>query len=210
MRRLRLVWFCFAVACSTAGGSSGGGGHRDGGSKQDGGASLPDLASLDGALPIPKTGAAYNGVELDPGLDVSGDCTDAVLEPNNVIANATHISSSVAVNAGGRWIEQQAICPKGRDDIDFFLIDTTGAVASTIYLMAEIRYDIEYGDLDVAIVNDSGEVLASDGTATANGCVVSKIGFGRFYVGVRGAAGAVNNYQVRVRTFSSPQTCPGL
>lgn len=160
-----------------------------------------------GALDIPKTGAAYNGAKQDPGLDTAADCTDAPLESNNSPSNATDISSSVAINGGGSWIQMQAICPAGKKDVDFFLVDTSAAPQSTIYLKAEIQYDIQFGDLDVAIVDNEGSIMASDGTAKTNGCTVANIGNGKFYVGVVGADGAVNNYQVRVRAYSTPQSC---
>jgi len=159
-----------------------------------------------GALEIPKTGS-YAGTKQDPELNSASDCTDAPLESNNNLNAATDISASVTINGGGTWINMQAICPKGSSDIDYFLYDSTGSPQSQIYLKAEIQYDIQYGDLDLAIVDAEGSVMTSDGSFKSNGCTVASIGNGKFYVGVLGADGDVNRYQIRVRAYTTPQSC---
>ena len=68
-------------------------------------------------------------------------------------------------------LTKMAICPKGanpttkRHDVDYFRIDVGAGVAT---VMAELFYDITYGDLDVAVLDAGGTMLGSDGTAVTN------------------------------------------
>jgi hypothetical protein len=76
--------------------------------------------------------------------------------------------------------------------------------------MAELFYDITYGDLDVGVVDSSGRLLAVDGTAITNGCVTASVQKNTYYVVVAGANNVdANRYDLRIRTFSSAPACPG-
>jgi len=193
------------------------------------GGSLPDLAGVDlaGELPspdlagvfgslnltIPKTGAPFSGTMTDPGLNDASQCPDVNLEPDDDLVSALNAPALTPDQANAKIIKL-AICPTGNNpltghhDIDVFKVDnSTGP--SSLTLQAEIFYDISMGDLDVAILDGSGNVLSEDGTAVTNGCAAAAIGSGVFYVVVVGANNlGVNNYQLLIRSFTTPQTCP--
>jgi hypothetical protein len=102
-----------------------------------------------------------------------------------------------------------AICPDGPSpytlgrDVDYYRVETTAGA-----LMAEVFYDITYGDLDVGIFDETGKLVAADGSAVSNGCVAATVQAGNFYVVVAGANNAdANRYELRVSTFSTPHTC---
>jgi hypothetical protein len=72
-----------------------------------------------------------------------------------------------------------------------------------------VFYDISFGDLDIGILDEQGNVLSEDGTAVANGCAVAAIGNGVYYVVVTGANNVDSNrYELLIRSFTTPQTCP--
>ena len=52
-------------------------------------------------------------------------------------------------------------------DVDYYRVDVGAGVAT---IMAELFYDITYGDVDVGIFDAGGTLLGSDGTATSNAC----------------------------------------
>jgi hypothetical protein len=105
-----------------------------------------------------------------------------------------------------------AICPKGpnpatkRHDVDYFRIDVGSNVAT---IMAEVFYDITYGDLDVGVLDAGGTLIGSDGTALPNACATGPVsGAGTFFVVVTGANDVdVNHYDLRVRTFTKITSC---
>ena len=105
-----------------------------------------------------------------------------------------------------------AICPKGarpqtkRHDVDYFRLDVGGGVAT---VMAELFYDITYGDLDVGILDPGGALVASDGTGQSNACATAPVAApGTDFVVVVGANDVdVNRYDLRVRTFSKSTAC---
>ena len=75
-------------------------------------------------------------------------------------------------------------------------------------MMAELFYDVTYGDLDVGIFDSTGRLMASDGTAVGNGCAAATVTPGIYYVLVVGAGDVdTNRYDVRIRTFTGAKTC---
>jgi hypothetical protein len=192
------------------------------------GLSLPDLSTtfsvLDlsvvgtsGNLSITKTGPPYTGSHTDPGLTDASQCPDANLEPNDGPDPTGHpLSFTPVPDQVTPKIVKLAICPNGpnplvaggQHDQDWFKIDfTTGLVQST--LMAEVFYDISMGDLDVAILDKNGNLLSVDGTAVTNACVSAFVTNSVYYVVVTGANNVdVNRYDILIRAFSTPKTCP--
>ena len=170
----------------------------------------PDLAAPAApTIVITKSGAAYTGPTLDPGLDAASDCTDAPLEPNNTLATATDTTTdknaAIVLDAVSPKLLQLAICPQGSQDQDWYKVSLP---AGTVAMSAEIFYSIEYGDLDVAVQDANGGLVAADGTATNNGCVSAPAQPGTYYVFVAGAQNlAVNNYELRIRAYSSLKSC---
>lgn len=173
---------------------------------------------IQGVAPIvvDKTGAAYTGQHTDPGLALPSDCPDEALEPNDgpLPPAGEPINVKVVPDTNTAKVTKMAICPKGPNaathnhDVDYFRVDASAGGA--VSLMAEVYYDITYGDLDVAIVDAAGDQLAADGSATSNACAAASIGPGVYYVVVVGAGGVdVNNYDLRVRTFTHPTSCDG-
>jgi hypothetical protein len=178
------------------------------------GGGAPDLPQ---AGLIPKTGASYSGPHNDPMLSSVDACSDKELEPNDSPAQAipTSPSATPTPDTPTPKITHMAICPSGprpdtgNHDVDYFMVDTTQFSQSSLTIMAEIFYDVTYGDLDVGIFDSTGRLLAADGTAVTNGCVAASIGSGIYYVVVAGANNMDSNrYDIRIRTFSMPHQCP--
>jgi len=172
------------------------------------GLKLPDLGSP--ALPspafidIPKSGPAYTGTVNDPKLSQASDCPDSQLEPNDALDDAKDFPLSV--DSYTPKLVRLAICPFGNNDVDVFRIAVASSGAT---LMAEIFYDISYGDLDVAILDDTGAIVASDGTSVSNGCATTTTAVAVYYVVVTGANhSAVNRYNAHFRLLSTPLACP--
>jgi hypothetical protein len=176
---------------------------------------VPDMAgalSMSGGVVIPKTGPAYTGMKNDPGLNSLADCPDAILEPND--AAGTSLGFTPTPDQPTSKIIKLAICPKGpnpgtgQHDEDWFKVDNSLG-ASSLTLMAEAFYDISLGDVDIAIVDSTGHLLASDGTAVANGCTTATIGSDVYYVVVTGAGNLdVNRYELLIRSFAASRSCP--
>lgn len=176
-----------------------------------------DNRCVNGTPPVrvDKTGPSYTGQHTDPGLNTTADCPDESLEPNDgptlpdgkpVIVMATPDATNTPK------LTKMAICPKGanpatkRHDVDYFRIDVGANVAT---IMAEVFYDITYGDLDVAILDAGGTQLGSDGTATSNACATGPVTTaGTYFIVVVGANDLdVNRYDLRVTTYTKITTC---
>lgn len=163
---------------------------------------------------IDKSGPAYTGQHTDPGLDTTADCPDESLEPNDgpTLPDGKPVLVMAPPDTLTAKLTKMAICPKGlnpatkRHDVDYFRIDIGAGVAT---LMAELFYDITYGDVDVGIFDAGGTLLGSDGTSTSNGCATAPVsGAGTYFVVVVGANDFdVNRYDLRVRTLSKITTC---
>jgi hypothetical protein len=173
----------------------------------------PDLG-LSPSMPvsIAKTGPAYAGPQADPGLANLADCPDANIEPDD--SPSTALVFMVTPDAPTPKIVNRAICPfgpsplTGAHDVDYFKVDAS-QLPSGLTLKAEVFYDITYGDLDIAILDEHGSLLASDGTAVTNGCTTAVISSGVYYVVVAGANHTgTNRYQLSIRAFTAAQTCP--
>jgi hypothetical protein len=176
-----------------------------------------DNRCVNGTPPVlvAKTGMAYSGQHTDPGLNTTADCPDESLEPNDgptlpdgkpVIVMATPDATNTPK------LTKMAICPKGpnpttmRHDVDFFRIDVGANVAT---IMAEVFYDITYGDLDVAILDAGGTQLGSDGTAVSNACATAPVTTaGTYFVVVVGANDFdVNRYDLKITTYTKITSC---
>jgi hypothetical protein len=177
-----------------------------------------DNRCVNGTPPVrvEKTGPAYAGQHTDPGLMTTADCPDESLEPNDgptlpdgkpVIVMATPDATNTPK------LTKMSICPKGanpatkRHDVDYFRIDVGAGVAT---VMAELFYDITYGDLDVAVLDAGGTMLGSDGTAMSNGCATGPVATaGTYFIVVVGANDLdVNRYDLRVTTYTKITSCP--
>jgi hypothetical protein len=175
-----------------------------------------DNRCINGIVPVrvAKTGAAYTGVHTDPGLAAASDCPDSSLEPNDgpVLPDGKPIVVVTTLDVVTPKTTKMSICPKGlnattkRHDVDYFRVDVPAGAAA---VMAEVFYDITYGDLDVAILDAGGSMLASDGTATTDACAVTNVkASGIYYIVVVGGGDVdVNRYDLRVRTFTKPTAC---
>jgi hypothetical protein len=171
-----------------------------------------DLGIMSGL--IPKTGAPYTGLRNDPGLADVMSCPDTGLEPNDGDKSPVSAPAPTPDTATPK-VTKMSICPKGNrpdtgaHDIDYFKVDTTTFTPATLTLMAEVFYDITYGDLDVGIFDSTGRLMSSDGSSTTNGCTAASITQGIYYVVVVGANNMdVNRYDLRIRSFSMSRTCP--
>jgi hypothetical protein len=163
---------------------------------------------------IDKNGAAWMGQHVDPGLLTTADCPDESLEPNDgaTLPDGKPVLVMATPDVMTAKLTKMAICPKGanpatkRHDVDYFRIDVGGTVAT---IMAELFYDITFGDLDVGILDAGGTLIGSDGSALPNGCATGPVGgAGTFFVVVTGANDLdVNHYDLRVRTFTKIAAC---
>jgi hypothetical protein len=180
-------------------------------------------AGISQASLVPKTGAPYSGPHNDPMLASLEACPDyssnpaLSLEPNDDADHAIDLASGAPPipDMPTPKLVHLAICPTGNNpatgnhDIDYFKVDTTGFGHPTLSMMAEIFYDVTYGDLDVGIFDGTGRLLAGDGSAVTNGCAAASIGSGIYYVAVVGANNMdVNRYDIRIRTFTASHPCP--
>ncbi|MDB4970535.1 MAG: hypothetical protein JWN44_6224 [Myxococcales bacterium] len=175
-----------------------------------------DNRCINGVVPVrvAKTGESWMGQHTDPGLSTAADCPDSSLEPNDgpVPPDGKPIVVMTTLDQVTPKTTKMSICPKGanattrRHDVDYFRVEVPAGAAA---VMAELFYDITYGDLDVAILDAGGSTLASDGTATTDACAVANVkASGTYYVVVVGAGDVdVNRYDVRVRTLSKPTAC---
>lgn len=180
-------------------------------------ASTAAMARGDGGMSglFQKTGLPNNSVNSkDSKLNTTADCPDQDLEPNDSSSQAitsSQLQLTITPDLPTMQIQNVAICPKGVSaktglhDVDYYKVDTTGAVS----LVAELSYQIAYGDLDVGIFDASGTLIAHDGTALDNGCASGNVqGGGTYYVAVAGANNSdVGKYTLRIRTYSSARTC---
>jgi len=163
---------------------------------------------------IDKTGLAYAGPHTDPGLATTADCPDESLEPNDgpTLPDGQPVLVMATPDATTPKLTKMAICPTGarpqtkRHDVDYFRLDVGGGVTT---VMAELFYDITYGDLDVGILDPGGTLIGSDGTAQSNACATATVSApGSYFVVVVGASDVdVNRYDLRVRTFSKATAC---
>jgi hypothetical protein len=166
-------------------------------------------------LTVAKMGI-YSGLRLDPMLTSPSDCPDAKLEPNDgpgAPPFGPPIGLAITPDQPTPNVQQMAICPKGNNpatgqhDVDWFQVPVT----SPMTLVAQAFYDVAYGDLDLAIVDGTGNIVASDGTAVSNACASASLNPGTYYVVVVGAMNEdVNRYALNVRAYSTAASCmPG-
>ncbi|MGZ3428761.1 MAG: hypothetical protein ACXVCV_19040, partial [Polyangia bacterium] len=131
-------------------------------------------------LRIEKSGAAWTGQHIDPGLATTADCPDESLEPNDgaTLPDGKPVLVMAPPDVMTAKLTKMAICPKGanpatkRHDVDYFRIDVGSNVAT---IMAEVFYDITYGDLDVGVLDAGGTLIGSDGTALPNACATGPV-----------------------------------
>lgn len=164
---------------------------------------------------IPKTGV-FMGTHQNAMLMTAADCPDSSLEPNDSPDTALDAPAPTPDTPTAK-ITKMAICPNGprpetgNHDVDYFRANTTSFTQSSLTMRVDVFYDIAYGDLDVGIFNADGQLLGSDGSAVSNACATATVSPGIYYVIVVGANNTdVNRYDVRIRTYSSPQQCPAI
>jgi hypothetical protein len=161
-------------------------------------------------MPPPKTGS-YTGPMMNPQLDTEADCTDAELEPNDVIATATDLSPlHLMLDGAAGALQDLAICPTGPNplangghDVDVYQL----TLSQSGNALVQITYDVELGDLDLGLYNSEGALLVGDGTAVSDGCVVSTLTAGTYFIGVFGANDSDSNRYKMSIAYSS--TSPG-
>jgi hypothetical protein len=155
------------------------------------------------ATDIDKTGS-YDGPKSDPMLSSPAACPDGAIEPNDALTTALG-GPALTLDAPTTKIVQLSICPAAKGDIDYFRVTAPSAG----FIQADLFYDIEFGDLDLAILDDKGTQLAADGSAVSNGCTSAPASANRsYFVIVKGAAaGVANRYELRIRLRSSA-SCP--
>ena len=174
-----------------------------------------NVAGGNAPLTVDKT-SEYTGIQLDPQLASTSDCPDEDLEPNDGLGAAPFgppIAIVPLLDGDTPLIQHMAICPTGinpatgRHDTDWFkvVLDTPAT------MVAQATYDVAYGDLDLAIADESGSIVAADGTSISNACVATALQAGTYYVVVVGAENTGSNrYDLRVRTYSQSASCtPG-
>lgn len=144
---------------------------------------------------------------MDPGLNTLADCPDGVFESNDTLTTAIDVTGTIGFGAPGTPVEMLAICPAGSDDVDFFAIDLSSASSEWRFARIDLEYDAAYGDLDFALLDAAGNIVARDGTRLSNGCLAAQIQSARYYIGVRGAGGDVNRYRLHIRVDSTSPTC---
>ncbi len=181
----------------------------------------PTGASTDGGIsPITKA-CSYNGAKMNPKLDALTDCKDydtnptMSLEPNDSTSTASPISFSVTPDQATPKLINLAICPMGINpkasahDVDYYKVDLS-TFSTVKSLVANVTYQVTYGDVDIAILDSNGTQLGSDGTCVDNGCASAAVSSGIFYVLVVGANSTdVNNYQLSIRSYSTSKGCDG-
>jgi hypothetical protein len=171
----------------------------------------PDLAR--GPFELPPQPGVYGGAQSSNGLTPQNcpSLYDADLERNDSVATATDGFDDATTH------DKLAICPVG--DLDFYSIHVLGGH----YLRVRVGYQIKFGDLDAAIVDDAGYLfslastpLYDSGSMSDGACVASIAPTSagqRVYLvvyGARNAAGTTdgNAYTFKVETSMSPLYCP--
>jgi hypothetical protein len=167
-----------------------------------------------GTVEIPKTGM-YNGLRNDPRLISDNDCPDSRLEPNNSPETALQAPDPTPDSMVPK-IVMMSICPQGKKDVDWFVVDLDSSKfsQSQLSMLVQVFYDVSYGDLDVGIFDANGRLLASDGSAVSNGCASFTVNPGpgvKYYVAVVGANNSeVNRYDLHIRTFTASRSCTSM
>jgi hypothetical protein len=163
---------------------------------------------------------SYTGMRSPAGLDTVDECPDYIvspsIEPNDGI-NMGPVRLSYKLDMEPTRAPGLAICPvgnapwSGAHDVDYYKVDTSkemDAGHSMLTLKAEIDYDIQYGDLDIAVLDATGGVLNEDGSAMSGGCSAAQITPGVNYIVVVGAGDVdVNRYTLKVKVSTTPENC---
>jgi hypothetical protein len=177
-----------------------------------GSSSQADMARVTTSVTIPKEGPAFTGQKTPPAYGDLSSCPDSQIEPNDTFSTA--LGFSPMPDQPTAKIIKLAICPSGNNplagahDVDWYKIDYSGESA-TYHLVAQIFYDIQLGDLDLAVYDGSGNRVTYDGTSVSNGCAAATLTPGVYYVVVVGANHVdVGPYEILLKTYSAPQACP--
>lgn len=215
-----------------------------GGSQQNGG-TTEDPAQPTFAWPFAAKTMYYGGAytelplgEIDPGSGMWGCQRDdaassppasiaRMLEPNDEPTQAISLANPLPIDlppstAGSAY----EICPDRkqpqRPDYDVFKL----RVQAPTRVVAELRYAVENGDLDLALFRvdtnpDTGKpspaLITQDSSAVDNACLHQQLSPGTYYLVVRGAAQpglgrhqtAMNRYNIKayVTTSGAPNPC---
>jgi hypothetical protein len=132
--------------------------------------------------------------------------TDIKVEPNDDFYRARDIGFSLQLDGSAPTVADLSICPAGAGDVDFFRVTQTDSG----WLVAMIAYELDYGDLDVAIFTADGARLSADATVQHNGCAAAFTSSGVYYIAISGAsASQANRYNLRLKLVSQrPANCP--
>jgi hypothetical protein len=152
------------------------------------GAILPDLMNSDAVLPdAPKTPTKDGTVYLDGApVQPSTGCQDEPSEPNNNSATATAIP-------GAGLIPGWEICYPG--DVDHYLLE----LGPGQQLQLKIQFSHNQGDLDLALLDPNGLIVATSRSETNDEEISHTAGTGGAYIfAVYGFAGATNSYDIVV------------
>ncbi len=194
--------------------------------------------------PLPPKPVHYSGPSMDPMLsgtdplsgqwrctrdDTNPNPSAAVLaqgEPNDYPDQAIAVANPLPVDLPPTEMGSSfQICPDksnpGQPDVDAYKFTLT----ASSNVVAQITYDVTYGDLDMAVFRSNGvnsqtglydvDLVMADVTPVSNACVQTILSPGDYFVLVYGAlegqplSVAMNNYQFRVFAVqSSGYTCP--
>jgi hypothetical protein len=155
------------------------------------------------ALKIPTSGPPYSGNHLDPGL---ATCHES--DGNNGFQSAFVVGDSTGKFDG------LEICPSG--DVDVYSLN----VDPGEYAKVVIGFQIEYGDLDLEVLDSKGNKVGIDNDATHHlnkvpytACIQLPKGSAScpctYYAIVDGAGGSVNRYWFQMTKSSIPPGTPG-
>jgi hypothetical protein len=180
-------------------------------------AGTADFLNLDTAMPPRNRWGDYSATSLDPANPRSFwttqefvSATDVwstqisqivfippvgdALEPNNTLATATVLGSVPAVTLTDLTIHDA-------NDEDFFKI----TAHSTGKLVVRALFDHDVGDLEMQILDSSGDVIASSTSSDDDEeLVVPVVAQQMYFVRIFGFNDAINNYSLEVENFAAP------
>jgi hypothetical protein len=147
------------------------------------------------------------------------------LEPNDMPGTAITLSNPLMADPPATYMgSPYEICPDRTapsvPDVDVFKFK----LSSPAKVIAEVRYQVTFGDLDVALFRmakdpdtmmDMPQRVLTDLTANNNGCIeANNLMAGTYYVVVRGTTTpekpgvySMNNYSIRVYTTAGSASC---
>ncbi len=115
-------------------------------------------------------------------------------EPNNTIAQATVLGSVPEITLNDLSIHSAS-------DLDFFKV----TAHSTGSLVVNLLFEDAVGDLDLRVLDMSGDVIASSASTDDNeNLVIPVVSQQMYFVEVLGVMGAINTYSLEIENFPAP------